>query len=274
MKLIDISSNNHSGGETFNFLQVKEAGYDGVYVKATQGDNYLNPYLIGDVRDAANNGLLVGVYHFYDLANGTPEQQAAWFLKNGIQQPEEAGRTLEDFCTLLPVLDYEVTNTRGERDAFLSALQRQCGVYCTRSIEQAIGYGAAAFGWLAWPGWAGGLPLPAGTAIVQTGQELVQGIPLACDVDQVIDAAAIDANQPVPTPAPTPLPTQEKEEDMIESVLVMINGVQKMVTTIIVPGNEHVVQMVQTVNDLGLPATDANTQIIDITDAFPPQVPA
>lgn len=61
---------------------------------------------------------------------------------------------------------------------------------------------------------------------------------------------------------------------MIESVVVTVNGVQKLVTTIIVPGNEHVVQMVQNVNDLGLAATDANTQIIDITDAFPPQVPA
>lgn len=216
MKGIDISSNNHQQGETFNFLQVKEAGYDFVYVKATQGNNYLNPYLIADVRDASNNGLLVGVYHFYDATHGTPEEQAEWFLKNGILCPEEMGRTVDDFCTLLPVLDYETLSTAGERDAFLSTLARSCGMYTDRSIEGVIGYGAASFGWLAWPGWSTE-QLPSDTSIVQTGQQLVQGIPVPCDIDEVVNDNIRKAVPPEPEPQPEPAPIppiQEEEEDM------------------------------------------------------------
>ena len=267
MQGFDISSNNHAG-EPFNFLQAKDDGYEVVYVKATQGNNYLNEYLIADVRDAFNNGLKVGVYHFYDAAHGTPEEQAQWFITNGLNQVEE-------WAKLVPVLDYETLTTAAERDTFLRTLARECGVYTTRSIHQSIGYGSPV-GWLAWPGWTPANPVPTDTAIVQTGQVLIEGIggnpngaTTTTDVDTIVNAEAIGA-----AAVPTPLPPKEEDEKMLESVIVTVNGVQKLVTTIIVPGNEHVVQMTQNVNDLGLPATDANTQIIDITDAFPPQVPA
>lgn len=210
MKGIDISSNNHAQGEVFNWLHVKEDGYEVVWIKATQGIHYLNPYLVGDVRDAFNNGLKVGLYHFYDSASGTPDEQAKWFLRNGIEQPEENGRTVGDFCELMPVLDYETLNTVEERDIFLKTLGRPCALYTDRSIEQAIGYGAAKFGWLAWPGWTNE-ELPAGTAVVQTGQQQVHGIPTMCDIDIVVDASVISANTVIQPPTIT-----ERETEMTQ----------------------------------------------------------
>lgn len=180
MKGIDISSNNHRG-EVFNFAAVKAAGYDFVYVKATQGVTYLNPYLIADVRDAHNAGLKVGVYHFFDRS-GTPEEQAKFFNDNGIHQPVGEGHTnLSQFLTLKPVLDYEQggvgdSANATEIQAFNLALGRHIGLYTDQDFEKQLGgYAGCYFGWLAIPGWQGGL-LPSVTAIVQTGQQQVQGI--------------------------------------------------------------------------------------------------
>src|SRR5215469_5790853 len=108
MQGIDISSNNHAG-ERFNFGAAKAAGYDFCYVKATQGDNYLNPYMVADVRDAANNGMFVGLYHYFDPKHGTPEQQAQFFYRNGIMQPvgDNPDSHMEDWLTLIPMFDYE-----------------------------------------------------------------------------------------------------------------------------------------------------------------------
>lgn len=267
MQGIDISSNNHAG-EPFNFLQAKDEGYEVVYVKATQGNNYLNEYLIADVRDAFNNGLKVGVYHFYDAAHGTPEEQAQWFLTNGLNQVAE-------WAKLVPVLDYETLTTPSERDVFLATLSRPCGVYTTRSIHTAIGYGSP-IGWLAWPGWTPANPLPTDTAIVQTGQQLVDGIggnpngaTTTTDVDTIVNASAIGA-----AAIPIPDPTEGVDPKMISSVVVTVGGVEKLVTTLIVPGNEHVIQMTQPVNTLGQPLNSSDVSIIDITDAYPGQAPA
>jgi hypothetical protein len=203
MKGIDISSNNHNG-DVFNFADVKSAGYDVVHVKATQGDNYLNPYLIGDVRDAFHMGLQVGVYHFYDGSAGTPEGQAAWFTRNGIAQVEE-------WAHLLPFLDFEQTESAANRDAFLTAFAEPCGIYMDRSYQSAIGYGAAKCGWLAWPGWADE-ELPVNTAVVQTGQLLVPGIGSSpsgatklTDVDEILNIATLMGVEAPPT---------EREEEM------------------------------------------------------------
>lgn len=268
MKGIDISSNNHDSGVVFNFGDVKADGYEVCYVKATQGNNYVNPYLIGDVRDAANNGLQVGIYHFYDANAGTPEEQAAWFLRNGINQPEEAGRTVDDFCVLKPVLDYETLQSPGELQAFLAALGRPCGVYTDRSILNSIGnYGSGAFGWLAWPGW-NGEQLPSDTAIVQTGQQVIQGLPLPVDIDEILNDSIILKQTPEPGPEP------EKEEEIpMTTTEVVINGTSYTVTYILVPSNEHVIELRRLTSALGEPATNDNTSIIDITDAYPAQVP-
>ena len=214
-KGIDISSNNHQG-EVFNFHQVRDAGYDFVYVKATQGVNYTNPYLIGDVRDAFNAGLEVGIYHFFQHGSGTPEEQADFFNRNGIHQPVGEGNTdLSEFLTLKPVLDYEDDSAPPSAADILNfnmTLHRPIGLYVNRSFRDALGgYVGCFFGWLAWPEWTDE-PLPSVTAIVQTAQQQVQGIGenpngshSTTDIDELVAELSVILDEATP-------PTTEGEE--------------------------------------------------------------
>ena len=193
MKLLDVSSNNHTGA-LFNWQAVKAAGIDGVYVKATQGTQYTNPYLLMDTRDARAAGLAVGIYHFYDAAVGDPEAQAQHFIASGIEQVDKGA------CTLMPVFDYEQGNPdRAIVEAFCDAMPggaMACAQYMDRSFFDAIGP-YAAWTWLAWPGWSGEL-LPPTVHMVQTGSEVVPGIP---GVQTDIDVTTGDITMAVPVPS-------------------------------------------------------------------------
>lgn len=63
-KGIDIS--NWQG--SIDFSQVKKSGVQIVYIEATEGDFYTDPYLQEFYDGARSNGLLVGFYHFFTPA--------------------------------------------------------------------------------------------------------------------------------------------------------------------------------------------------------------
>lgn len=199
MKCLDISSNNHDG-TVFNWQDAKAAGYDAVYIKATQNDNYVNPYLIADCKDARNAGFEVGIYHFYGSSGGSadPHSQAAWFLKNGIQQ-------VANVTTLRAVVDVETGTAGAELEAeieqFLSALSGDIiGTYMDRSYASIMPELDSPFLWLAWPGWTNEA-VPEHTAMVQNGKVIVPGIGetnKVTDVSEIVDAVAIGMEvQPV-----------------------------------------------------------------------------
>lgn len=62
--MIDVSSNNHLSGETIQWSKVHASGYRSVMIKATEGVNYINPWLGRDADQARQAGLGVGYYHF------------------------------------------------------------------------------------------------------------------------------------------------------------------------------------------------------------------
>lgn len=74
MKGIDVSSNQG----IIYFAQVKASGIEIVYIKATQGISYTNPYLATHYKDAKANNLKIGFYHFMDSSD--PTLQAQHFL--------------------------------------------------------------------------------------------------------------------------------------------------------------------------------------------------
>jgi Glycosyl hydrolases family 25 len=204
-KGIDISANNHSSGEPFDFKKVKEAGYEFVYVKATQGDNYLNEYLLGDTKRAYDGGLRVGIYHFYDLENGTPEEQADWFFTNGIAQ---VLRENGDILGLYPILDYEVGTPNTEiRDAFILRMQEHykhvCGQYLDRYFFSILGH-AGSYTWLAWPGWTPEAGEPKEVHCVQYGQEVVPGILAMTDVNLSLNYHMMQTQFDAPPPKDLP----------------------------------------------------------------------
>lgn len=76
LKGIDVS--NWSG--SIDFYKVAESGIEVVYIQATEGTYYIDPYLHEFYEGAKDNGLKVGFYHFFNPGNSpTPREQAKYF---------------------------------------------------------------------------------------------------------------------------------------------------------------------------------------------------
>jgi lysozyme len=93
-----------------------------VFVKATDGKDYLDPAFADNFRAAREAGLLRGAYHFYET-DDDGIAQAQWFIRNVDLQPGD----------LPPVVDIERINgpVDGNLDtqfeAFLSTLEAHYG---------------------------------------------------------------------------------------------------------------------------------------------------
>ena len=74
---IDISS----WEGNVNFSGVRSDGIDIVYIKATEGTGYINPYMNSTYNNARNNDLKIGFYHFF-RANVDAREQARYFVEN------------------------------------------------------------------------------------------------------------------------------------------------------------------------------------------------
>ncbi len=202
-KGIDVSSNNHTSGSPWDWVKVKDAGIDFVYVKATQGIDYVNEYMLGDVRAAFDHSLEVGIYHYANTDN--PKAEAEWFFHNGITQVLEK---VGDVLTLHPVIDFETPDPSARWVAIflsrLNELYKPLGAqYMDRSYLGAVG-ARGKFTWLAWPGGTYKDDTPEGVLVVQYGQEIVAGIEATMvDVNHAFDLRAIKigAEIPVTTPA-------------------------------------------------------------------------
>src|SRR6476646_3093386 len=52
---------------TINWTSVKNAGYSFTFMKATQGNTYVDPTFATNITGATSKGIYVGPYHFCDL---------------------------------------------------------------------------------------------------------------------------------------------------------------------------------------------------------------
>lgn len=98
---IDVAGHQHPNGAPIDWTEVVGAGHSFVFVKATEGSTYVNPYFADDISDAAAAGLYRGAYHFARPGTGTATAQAEHFVAT-------AG-LLAQVGDLPPVLDLEVT---------------------------------------------------------------------------------------------------------------------------------------------------------------------
>lgn len=94
MKGIDI----YSGTIITDWSAVKDSGVEAVYIKATEGLTYINPLMDSQYKNAKNQGLKIGFYHF--AAKNNPVGEYRHFI-------DTIGKYEQD---LKPVLDYEVSN--------------------------------------------------------------------------------------------------------------------------------------------------------------------
>jgi GH25 family lysozyme M1 (1,4-beta-N-acetylmuramidase) len=105
-RIIDVSSAQHPDGAPIKWNQVAQDGVTAAFIKATEGDNYVNPYLQPDMIAAQNNGIAVCAYHFAKM--GSPVAEAQFFA-----------RTASRFARML---DYETNTNVAWARTFLQTL--------------------------------------------------------------------------------------------------------------------------------------------------------
>lgn len=96
---IDVSSNNHFGGQAIDWDSVANDNQSFAFIKATEGTSYTNPYFSSDSKKAKAAGLTIGSYH-YARPGGDPRQEAQFYTKELANQPQPS---------LPPALDLEET---------------------------------------------------------------------------------------------------------------------------------------------------------------------
>jgi Glycosyl hydrolases family 25/Putative peptidoglycan binding domain len=197
-KFIDVSSNNHPGNAPIDWAQVKAAGVDGVFVKVTEGSNYVNPWAVRDIAGASAAGLEVATYHFARPEMNTPGAEAAWYVQHlgSSVRPDRKALDLEDGARL------------GWRalaawvQGFIAAAPTD-DLYVNdwyRTFLAATGQHLLVKVWAAEPGDQG---IPDGFDAVQYGQEMIAGIVGPVDVNLVAWPAPGDAVQPPAAPPGT-----------------------------------------------------------------------
>lgn len=94
-KMIDVSSNNHTAGEQLPWAAIKKLGYAAVMIKATEGADYVNPYLKADSAGAHEAGLEIGYYHFAHPGIDTAKTECNHFWQTVKDLPRSLGLSLD-----------------------------------------------------------------------------------------------------------------------------------------------------------------------------------
>lgn len=65
MSVLGFDISHHQGVKTVDqFRQARAGGFEFVYIKATEGDTFVDPAMVQNAANARSAGLLVGFYHF------------------------------------------------------------------------------------------------------------------------------------------------------------------------------------------------------------------
>lgn len=80
-----------------DFAEVKQAGIDVVYIKSSQGSNYVDPYFNEHYENAKANGLNIGFYHFLTAYTEEEAIEEARFFVSVINNYSSDCRLAMDF---------------------------------------------------------------------------------------------------------------------------------------------------------------------------------
>ena len=80
-----------------NFEKVKKDGIEIVYIKASQGESFKDPYFETNYKKAKENNLKIGVYHFLTAKNISEARDQADFFSAIISKKEIDCRLAMDF---------------------------------------------------------------------------------------------------------------------------------------------------------------------------------
>lgn len=115
---IDVS---HWEGK-INFRRVKNSGIRIVYIKATEGTDYIDPDFERNYRDARREELGIGFYHYVTARNTSNAVEEARFFASQIRDKIHHARAAMDFETFG---DLSQTQVREISLRFLETLERE-----------------------------------------------------------------------------------------------------------------------------------------------------
>lgn len=96
VKCLDVSSNNHEYDQPIDWAEVFRQGYRAVIIKATQGIDYVNPWLKEDATKAFEAGFkYIGYYHFAISRASSAIEQANYFAQHIAGLPRNIGGSLD-----------------------------------------------------------------------------------------------------------------------------------------------------------------------------------
>lgn len=93
--MFDVSSNNHINNQAIDYKKASKAGYSGVIIKCTEGNDYINPWLKNDAISANAAKMHVGYYHFARPSMSSAEAQADYAMGAIRNLPRDIGLTLD-----------------------------------------------------------------------------------------------------------------------------------------------------------------------------------
>lgn len=113
---IDVSQ--YQGEIDYN--RVKDSGIEVVYIKATQGSDFIDPFFFRNYENARNSNLNIGFYHFLTATNVIEARQEAEFFCKTIDGKKVDCRLAMDYEVFYGLYDYEINEIA---DAFLTRVQ-------------------------------------------------------------------------------------------------------------------------------------------------------
>ena len=107
-----------------DYKKVKNDGIEIVYIKASEGDDFKDPYFEINYENARKNGLLVGVYHFLTARNVNEAEKQARFFASIISNKKIDCKLAMDFEEFGNLTKDEINKIS---KAFLNELVKRTG---------------------------------------------------------------------------------------------------------------------------------------------------
>lgn len=204
---IDVSA--YQGN--IDYGAVKNAGIQVVYIKASEGASFIDPYFEQNYQNAKSNGLSVGVYHYLTARSTEEAQLQAQFFVSLL-----SGKSID--CK--PAMDFEsfgyltIEEINQIATTFLNTVRESSGkepiVYSDTSnatnvfrgevtnfplwvAQYEVDFPTENGNWESWVGWQ------------YTDKGIIDGISGYVDRDQYTEEVFLSDNSPVPD-TPNPLP--------------------------------------------------------------------
>lgn len=201
-----------------DYSQVANSGIQVVYMKTSEGINFVDPYFEQNYQNAKANGLKVGFYHYLTArSNDEAVAQANFFVSTisgkvpdcklamdfesfgslSITQINDIGYTFVQTVQNLSGKEVVIySDTYNASSVFGGALTNYSLWVAQYEVEEPTPNG----NWENWSGWQ------------YTDEGEIPGIDGYVDRDKYTDSIFLsNGSEPVPTPAPTPNPSPEPE---------------------------------------------------------------